>query len=32
MSTNKNKNLVYLDELSGYKVASDYPDIKGWDV
>ncbi len=32
MSTHKNKNLFYLDELSDYKVASDYPDIKGWDV
>lgn len=32
MSAHKNKNLFYLDELSDYKVASDYPDIKGWDV
>ncbi len=32
MSTDKNKNLFYLDELSDYKVASDYPDIKGWNV
>ncbi len=28
----KNKNLYYLDELSGYKVASDYCDVRGWEV
>lgn len=27
-----NKNLYYLDELSGYKVDSDYPDVRGWKV
>lgn len=30
--SDKIKNLYYLDELSGYKVASDYSDIRGWDV
>jgi hypothetical protein len=30
--SDKNRNLHYLDELSGYKVASDYADIRGWDV
>ncbi len=29
---NKNKSLYYLDELSDYKVASDYPDVRGWKV
>lgn len=28
----KNKNLVYLSELKDYKVASGYPDIRGWVV
>ncbi len=28
----KNKNLYYLDELSDYKVASHYCDVRGWDV
>lgn len=31
MKTDK-KNLNYLSELSDYKVASGYPDIRGWDV
>lgn len=31
MSDNK-KNLYYLDELSDYQVASDYCDVRGWDV
>jgi hypothetical protein len=26
------KNLYYLNELSDYKVASDYPDVRGWKV
>lgn len=26
------KNLYYLDELSDYKVATDYYDVRGWDV
>lgn len=26
------KNLYYLDELSDYQVASDYCDVRGWDV
>lgn len=26
------KNLYYLNELSDYKVASDYPDVRGWEV
>jgi len=30
--SDKNKNLYYLDELSDYKVASDYDDVRGWDV
>lgn len=32
MSDNKHKALVYLDELSGYKVASHYSNVKGWKV
>lgn len=28
----KNKTLYYLDELSDYKVASDYSDVRGWEV
>jgi len=31
MSENE-KNLYYLEELSDYKVASDYYDVRGWDV
>lgn len=31
MSDNK-KNLYYLEELPDYKVASDYYDVRGWDV
>lgn len=30
--TDNNKELFYLDELSGYKVASDDCDVRGWDV
>ena len=26
------KDLFYLEELPDYKVASDYPDVRGWDV
>lgn len=26
------KNLFYLHELSDYKVASDYPNVRGWEV
>jgi hypothetical protein len=26
------KNLYYLNELSNYKVASDYPDVRGWEI
>lgn len=29
---NDNKHLFYLNELSDYKVASDDPDVRGWDV
>lgn len=29
---NDNKHLFYLHELSDYKVASDDPDVRGWDV
>ncbi|HSI70591.1 MAG TPA: PRC-barrel domain-containing protein [Gillisia sp.] len=29
---NKNKNLFYLNELSDYKVSSDDPDVRGWEV
>lgn len=29
---NKSKTLYYLDELSDYKVASEYPDVRGWEV
>ncbi len=32
MSNTKNKNIYYLDELSDYKIASDYSNIKGWEV
>jgi hypothetical protein len=30
--TDTNKNLYNLDELSGYKVAENYNDVRGWDV
>ncbi len=30
--TDTNKNLFSLDELSGYKVAENYIDVRGWDV
>lgn len=30
--SDKNKNLYYLDDLSKYKVDSDDPDVRGWDV
>ena len=30
--TEKRKHLYYLDELSDYKIASDDPDVRGWDV
>ncbi len=30
--TDTNKNLFNLDELSGYKVAENYIDVRGWDV
>ena len=30
--TDTNKNLFNLDELSGYKVADNYSDVRGWDV
>jgi hypothetical protein len=30
--TDTNKNLFYLDELSDYKVAENYSDVRGWDV
>ncbi len=29
---NENKDLYYLHDLSGYKVAEDYPDVKGWEI
>ncbi len=29
---NKNKNLYYLNELSDYKIASEDPDVRGWQV
>ena len=29
---NKDKNLYRLDELSNYKVASDYSDVRGWKI
>jgi len=31
MSDNK-KNLYYLEELSDYKVANDYSDVRGWEI
>jgi hypothetical protein len=30
--TDKNKNLYYLHELSDYKVADDYADVRDWEV
>jgi hypothetical protein len=30
--TDQTKNLFYLEELSDYKVADDYCDVRGWDV
>lgn len=30
--SDSNQNLFYLDELSNYKVASGYYDVRGWDV
>ncbi|HUH74751.1 MAG TPA: PRC-barrel domain-containing protein [Chitinophagales bacterium] len=30
--SSENKNLFNLDELSDYKVASDYSDVRGWEV
>lgn len=30
--TDKNKNLYYLHELSDYKVADEYPDVRDWEV
>lgn len=32
MTDKKNKNLFYLHELSDYKVADDYPDVRDWEV
>jgi hypothetical protein len=32
MMTDTNKNLFNLDELSGYKVAKNYNDVRVWDV
>ncbi|MGK2861520.1 MAG: PRC-barrel domain-containing protein [Chitinophagaceae bacterium] len=32
MMTNTKKNLISLDELSGYKVAENYNDVRGWNV
>ncbi|PKP19415.1 MAG: photosystem reaction center subunit H, partial [Bacteroidetes bacterium HGW-Bacteroidetes-22] len=32
MTTDTKKNLFKLDELSGYKVAENYSDVRGWDV
>ncbi len=29
---NNDKNLFYLHDLSGYKVADNYPDVRGWDM
>jgi len=30
--TDKKKDIHYLDDLSGYKVASDFSDVRGWPV
>src|SRR5690606_21653394 len=32
MATENKKHLYYLHELSDYKVADGYPDVRGWDV
>lgn len=32
MTDKKNKNLFYLHDLSDYKVADDYPDVRSWEV
>jgi hypothetical protein len=32
MMTDTNRNLFNLDELSGYKVAENYNDVRGWNV
>ncbi len=32
MTDKKNKNLFYLHELSDYKVADHYPDVRDWEV
>ncbi len=32
MTEEKNKDLFYLDELSDYKVADEYPDVRGWNL
>lgn len=32
MMTDTKNNLFYLDELSDYKVAENYNDVRGWDV
>ena len=31
-TNDNNKDLYYLNELSDYQVASDYPDVRGWKV
>lgn len=32
MATENKKHLYYLHELSDYKIADGYPDVRGWDV
>lgn len=32
MDTTNNKHLHYLDELSDYKIVSEDPDVRGWEV
>ncbi|WP_100615747.1 PRC-barrel domain-containing protein [Confluentibacter citreus] len=32
MATENKKHLYYLNELSDYKIADGYPDVRGWDV
>ena len=32
MATENKKHLYYLHELSDYKIANGYPDVRGWDV
>lgn len=32
MAEKKDRNLYYLHELSDYKIASGYPDVRGWEV